>query len=100
MKGFYGEEVEHMETVERLRTVEAWVAWLRTELDREVDELIASLAADGAGSLLSSAFAARAGQDMAAERVAPLLAGLDEVQRQLQFAQIEAAQLEATEMAQ
>jgi hypothetical protein len=79
-----------METVERLRTAEAWLAWLRTELDREVGELVALLAVEGTDSLVSSALAARVGRDVTAERVAPLLAGLDEVQRQLQFAQIEA----------
>lgn len=85
-----------MEVVERLRAIEGWVAWLRAELEREVCELIAVVASqphgsNGSGpSWICCALAARAGQHLIAERISPLLAGLDEVGRQLRFAQIEA----------
>lgn len=86
-----------MEVVERLQAIEGWVAWLRAELDREVSDLIAVVVSrpqaptDGVASWVSFALAVRAGQQLIAERISPLLAGLDEVVRQLQFAQAEAA---------
>jgi hypothetical protein len=90
-----------MNLVERLQRIEAWVVWLRAELDREVYELVAVVASQrhapgGIGAAwISAALAVRAGNQLVAERIGPLLAGLDEVGRQLRFAQAEA--LEASQ---
>jgi hypothetical protein len=85
-----------MEAVKRLRTVEAWVEWLRIELDRAaVTDLIAMLVAQMVTNRFGScwvaaAFGAGIGHRLIAERIRPLLAALDEIQRRLQYAQIEA----------
>jgi hypothetical protein len=84
-----------MEAVERLQAIEAWVAWLRAELEREVCELIAvvasqSLAVTSGASWVSCALAVRTGRQLITQRIGPLLAELDEMGRQLRFAQAEA----------
>lgn len=85
-----------MEAVERLRRIEGWVAWLRAELDREICELVAVVGSqphapgNGVTSWISCALAVRVGHQLVAERIGPLLAGLDEVVCQLRYAQAEA----------
>ena len=90
-------EDTEMDLAERLLVAETWLEWVRAELGREVDDLIAILAGqlsveDGLCiGFTAAAFTAAVGRQLVADRVQPLLEVLDEVCAQLRYAQAEVA---------